>query len=119
MHYFAQHQLESLDVNSTIYKTIFSISKGWTETQIRSYLGSFLFTSNEVQKKVKVLSGGEKSRLALARLLVDPAHLLLLDEPTNHLDIESIVWLEKWLKNYDGSIVLVSHDKLFFDSKSC
>ena len=115
-HYFGQHQVESLDLNATIYETIFSISGGWTETQIRSYLGSFFFQADMVKNKVKVLSGGEKSRLALARLLVEPANLILLDEPTNHLDIHSRDIIEEAFKNYTGTIICISHDRHFLNA---
>jgi len=115
-HYFGQHQVESLDLNATIYETIFSISGGWTETQIRSYLGSFFFQADMVKNKVKVLSGGEKSRLALARLLVEPASLILLDEPTNHLDIQSRDIIEEAFKNYTGTIICISHDRHFLNA---
>ena len=115
-HYFGQHQVESLDLASTIYDTIFSISGGWTETQIRSYLGSFFFQADMVKNKVKVLSGGEKSRLALARLLVEPANLILLDEPTNHLDIHSRDIIEAAFKKYSGTIICISHDRHFLNA---
>ena len=116
VHYFAQHQLEVLDEESTVYKTVSSISGGWSETQIRSYLGAFLFSGDTILKKVKVLSGGEKSRLALARMLVEPAHLLLLDEPTNHLDMQSRDIIEFALKNYEGTLVCISHDRHFLNT---
>ncbi|MBC8256862.1 MAG: ABC-F family ATP-binding cassette domain-containing protein [Candidatus Marinimicrobia bacterium] len=115
-HYFGQHQVESLDLNATIYDTIFAISGGWTETQIRSYLGSFFFQADMVKNKVKVLSGGEKSRLALARLLVEPANLILLDEPTNHLDIHSRDIIEAAFKKYLGTIICISHDRHFLNA---
>ena len=116
VNYFAQHQLEILDKESTIYKTITSIAGGWSETQVRSYLGSFLFSGDTILKKIKVLSGGEKSRLALARMLVEPAHLLLLDEPTNHLDMQSRDIIEFALKNYNGTLVCISHDRHFLNT---
>ena len=115
-HYFGQHQVEALDLEATIYDTIFSISGGWTETQIRSYLGSFFFQADMVKNKVKVLSGGEKSRLALARLLVEPANLILLDEPTNHLDIHSRDIIEAAFKKYSGTIICISHDRHFLNA---
>jgi len=120
--YFAQHQLETLDPKKTVYESIQVVSPGWSISQIRSYLGGFLFSGDEVEKKVRVLSGGEKSRLALARMLVNPAHLLLLDEPTNHLDMVSRNVVESALKSFAGAIVCISHDRHFMNtvtSKIC
>ena len=114
--YYAQHQLDILDKDDTIFETIQRVSPGWGETQIRTYLGSFLFKSDEINKLVKVLSGGEKARLAMARMLVEPSHLLLLDEPTNHLDMISRNIIEKALTQFNGSIVCISHDRYFLNN---
>lgn len=113
--YFAQHQLEILDPEKTIFETISDISKGWSEQEIRTYLGSFLFSGDTIDKRVKILSGGEKSRLALARMLVEPSHLLLLDEPTNHLDMISRDVVTKALVHFTGTIVCISHDRHFLN----
>ena len=113
--YYAQHQLEILDPNETVFDTVHKAGTGWSETEIRTYLGSFLFSGDEIEKYIKVLSGGEKARLALARMLVEPAHLLLLDEPTNHLDMVSRNVVEKALDQYIGSIVCISHDRHFLN----
>jgi len=113
--YYAQHQLEILDPNDTVFDTVRKAGTGWSETEIRTYLGSFLFSHDEIEKYIKVLSGGEKARLALARMLVEPAHLLLLDEPTNHLDMVSRNVVEKALDRYMGSIVCISHDRHFLN----
>jgi|FLOH01.1.fsa_nt_gi ATP-binding cassette, subfamily F, member 3 len=118
INYFAQHQLEMLDPKKTIYETIFATATDWTMTQIRSYLGGFLFSGDTVDKPVSVLSGGEKVRLALAKMMVHPAHLLLLDEPTNHLDMESRNQVEDTLKNYDGTLLLISHDRHLLNTVS-
>ena len=114
--YYAQHQLDVLDKNDTIFGTIQKVSLGWGETQIRTYLGSFLFKSDEIKKLVKVLSGGEKARLAMAKMLVEPSHLLLLDEPTNHLDMVSRNIVETALVQFTGSIVCISHDRHFLNN---
>ncbi len=114
--YYAQHQLDILDKDDTIFETIQKVSPGWGETQIRTYLGSFLFKSDEIDKFVKVLSGGEKARLAMGRMLVEPSHLLLLDEPTNHLDMISRNIVEDALTQFNGSIVCISHDRHFLNN---
>lgn len=114
--YYAQHQLDILDKDDTIIETIQKVSPGWGETQIRTYLGSFLFKSDEINKLIKVLSGGEKARLAMARMLVEPSHLLLLDEPTNHLDMISRNIIEKAFTQFNGSIVCISHDRYFLNN---
>ena len=113
--YYAQHQLEILDPEDTVYGTVCKVSTGWNETEIRTYLGSFLFKKDEIKKLVKVLSGGEKARLALARMLMEPSHLLLLDEPTNHLDMISRNVVEKSLAQFTGSIICISHDRHFLN----
>ncbi|MCZ2132696.1 MAG: ABC-F family ATP-binding cassette domain-containing protein [Bacteroidetes bacterium] len=111
--YYAQHQAESLDGNSTVFEIIDNAATGDMRTRIRSLLGAFLFSGDDVYKKVKILSGGEKSRLALAKLLLQPSNLLILDEPTNHLDMRAKDVLKRALLNYDGSLVVVSHDREF------
>ena len=113
--YYAQHQLEILNPNETVYDSFRKVTKGWSETDARTYLGSFMFTGDEIEKLVKVLSGGEKARLALARMLVVPSHLILLDEPTNHLDMVSRKILGKSLSLFKGSIVCISHDRHFLN----
>ena len=113
--YYAQHQLETLEPKDTVYETISRISSGWTENEIRTYLGSFLFSGEEITKYVSVLSGGERARLALAKMLVLPVNILFLDEPTNHLDMTSRTIIEMALAKYKGSIVCISHDRHFLN----
>ena len=113
--YYAQHQLETLGEKDTVYESIEKFALGMTETQIRTYLGGFLFSGEEIEKKVKVLSGGEKARLALGRMLLDPSNLLLLDEPTNHLDMLSRSIVEDAMASFEGSIVCISHDRHFLN----
>ena len=113
--YFAQNQDELLDNEKTVFQTIDDIATGDIRTRIRSILGAFLFSGDSVDKKVKVLSGGERSRLAIAKLLLEPYNLLVLDEPTNHLDMHSKDVLKQALIKYDGTLVIVSHDREFLD----
>ena len=113
--YYAQHQLDILDPEDFVINSLGKVTKGWSEGMKRSYLGSFLFSGEDVDKYVKVLSGGEKARLAMARVLAIPSHLLLLDEPTNHLDMNSRDILENTLSKYNGTIVCISHDRHFLN----
>ncbi len=113
--YFAQNQDELLDENKTVLQTIDDIAKGDIRTKIRDMLGAFLFRGDDVEKKIKVLSGGERSRLALVKLLLEPSNLLVLDEPTNHLDMRSKDILKQALIKFDGTLIVVSHDRDFLD----
>ena len=114
-HYFAQHVLETLQAGRTVLEELQAWSPGRTEGQLRSLLGIFQFSGDEVFKKVEVLSGGEKNRLALARLCLDPGNFLLLDEPTNHLDLPTREALEDALAGYGGTLLFVSHDRYFIN----
>ncbi len=111
--YFAQNQDELMDEKLTVFETIDNVAVGDIRTKIRDILGAFLFSGDDIDKKVSVLSGGERSRLALAKLLLEPYNLLVLDEPTNHLDIRSKEILKQALINYTGTLILVSHDRDF------
>ena len=111
--FYAQHQLEALNINHTVLEEMNYSGSGKTELELRSLLGCFLFSGDDVDKKIKVLSGGEKARVALAKTIVSKANFLLLDEPTNHLDMHSVDLLIEALNKYEGSYILVSHDRYF------
>jgi ATP-binding cassette subfamily F protein 3 len=111
--FYAQHQLESLNVNHTLLEEMLSCGSQRTEQELRTLLGCFLFSGDDVDKKIRVLSGGEKARVALAKTIVSKANFLILDEPTNHLDMHSVDLLVEALNKYKGSLILVSHDRYF------
>jgi len=113
--YFAQNQAQLLDENLTVFQTIDNVAKGEIRMKINDILGAFMFGGEESDKKVKVLSGGERSRLAMIRLLLEPVNLLILDEPTNHLDMASKDVLKEAIKAFDGTAIIVSHDREFLD----
>ena len=113
--YFAQHQAEELDLTKDALQIVDEVATGEIRKKLRTILGSFLFHGDDVFKKVGVLSGGEKSRLALAKMLLQPANFLIMDEPTNHLDMRSKTVLQESLLEYDGTYVIVSHDRAFLD----
>jgi len=116
--YFAQNQAALLDENLTIFQTVDEVAQGDVRTQIKNILGGFMFRGDDIEKKVSVLSGGEKTRLAMVKLLLEPVNLLILDEPTNHLDLKSKDVLKEALKNFDGTLILVSHDRDFLQGLS-
>ena len=113
--YFAQNQASMLDENATIFETIDNIAVGEVRTQIKNILGAFMFQGDDITKKVKVLSGGEKTRLAMIKLLLEPVNLLILDEPSNHLDMKTKDIIKDALRDFDGTLILVSHDRDFLD----
>ncbi|TDP60707.1 ABC-F family ATP-binding cassette domain-containing protein [Flavobacterium dankookense] len=113
--YFAQNQAAQLDENATIFETIDRIAVGDVRTQIKNILGAFMFQGDDIHKKVKVLSGGEKTRLAMIKLLLEPVNLLILDEPSNHLDMKTKDIIKDALRDFDGTLILVSHDRDFLD----
>lgn len=113
--YFAQNQDELLDKKKTVFETLDDIAVGEIRKKVRDILGAFLFKGEDIEKKVSVLSGGEQSRLALAKLLLEPVNLLVMDEPTNHLDLLTKDILKNALKNFDGTLLIVSHDRYFLD----
>lgn len=113
--YFAQDQAEQLDPTKTVYETVDDVAKGEIRKDLRSILGAFLFSGEDTDKRVGVLSGGERTRLALCQLLLSPSNFLILDEPTNHLDIQSKEVLKQALQSYEGTFIVVSHDREFLD----
>ena len=113
--YFAQNQASLLDGELTVFQTIDDVAKGEIRNKIRDLLGAFMFGGEESTKKVKVLSGGERTRLAILKLLLEPVNLLILDEPTNHLDLKTKDVLKQALLDFDGTLIVVSHDRDFLD----
>jgi len=113
--YYAQHQIDALTRENTIYQEVYSTAAENYRVQIRDILGIFKFSGEDIDKSISVLSGGEKARVSLAKILISPVNFLLMDEPTNHLDLDSKKALEKALKNYDGTLLLISHDRYFLD----
>lgn len=113
--YFAQNQASLLDENLTVFETIDCIAEGDIRTKIKDILGAFMFGGDNSTKKVKVLSGGEKTRLAMIKLLLEPVNVLILDEPTNHLDMKTKDIIKEALREFDGTLILVSHDCDFLD----
>ena len=116
--YFAQNQASLLDMDLTVFQTVDEVAFGDIRSQIKNILGRFMFSGDDIDKKVGLLSGGEKTRLAMVKLLLEPVNLLILDEPTNHLDLKSKDVLKEALSSYDGTLLLVSHDRDFLQGLS-
>lgn len=116
--YFAQNQASLLDPDLTVFQTVDEVAKGDIRTQIKTILGCFMFSGDDIDKRVSVLSGGERTRLAMVKLLLEPVNLLILDEPTNHLDMRSKDVLKEALRSFDGTLILVSHDRDFLQGLS-
>ena len=113
--YFAQNEASLLDEEKTVFKTVDDVAVGDIRTKLRDILGAFMFGKDDSEKMVKVLSGGERTRLAMIKLLLEPVNMLILDEPTNHLDLKTKDILKEALINFDGTLIVVSHDRDFLD----
>jgi ATP-binding cassette subfamily F protein 3 len=113
--YFAQNEASLLDEEKTVFKTVDDVAVGDIRTKLRDILGAFMFGKDDSEKMVKVLSGGERTRLAMIKLLLEPVNMLILDEPTNHLDLKTKDILKEALANFDGTLIVVSHDRDFLD----
>lgn len=113
--YFAQNEASLLDESNTVFGTVDDVAVGDIRTKLRDILGAFMFGRDDIDKQVKMLSGGERSRLAMIKLLLEPVNLLILDEPTNHLDLKTKEVLKMALKDFDGTLIVVSHDRDFLD----
>ena len=116
--YFAQDEAARLDPDLTVFQTVDEVAQGEVRTQLKNILGCFMFSGDDIDKRVGVLSGGERTRLAMVKLLLEPVNVLILDEPTNHLDIKSKDVLKEALLNFDGTLILVSHDRDFLQGLS-
>lgn len=116
LEYFAQQQAEKLNIANTVFEEITAAARDHTPLLLRTILGAFLFSGDDIQKPVKILSGGEKSRLAFAKMLLNPTNFILLDEPTNHIDAQTRDILQSALQDYEGTLLIASHDRYFLDN---